>query len=321
VAAVYGDANSSAYDYPNLKYYLDQVNIMTYDMWNNQNTVWLNSPLGKAAGSPSAWRTWRASSALSWAAKGVPKSILANGIPFYTWKFSNATALGQPLSGYSYATYTDALNALSAGGPYHWDDSAKAPYVTYTSGGVNYLITYDDTNSVKAKVQRTKDDGIGGIMIYELWSGWLPSQPAGKRDPLLQAVKRAVASLGGLPFMAQPARGDAAVAEPSADPAVPATFGLAQNFPNPFNPITTINFQVPVAATVTIKIYSMIGQEVATLVEGKLEAGTHSILWDSRNSDGESMASGVYLYRMVAVPVDGSTAQAYTSLRKLTLLK
>ncbi len=323
VAAVYGDANSSAYDYPNLKYYLDQVNIMTYDMWNNQNTVWLNSPLGKAAGSPSAWRTWRVSSALSWAAKGVPKSILSNGIPFYSWKFSNATALGQPLSGYTYATYSDAVNALKAGGAYHWDDSAKAPYVTYTSGGVNYLITYDDSNSVKYKVQRTKDDGIGGIMIYELWSGWLASNPAGGRDPLLQAVKRAVGALASVPAAAQSSGStqEAPVGDPHSATGVPATFGLNPNFPNPFNPTTTITYQLPVSASVTIKIYDMLGREIVSLVDGVMDAGNHATVWDSRNAAGESVASGVYIYRMTATPLDASAAQGFSSTRKLMLMK
>ncbi len=201
-AAVYGDANSSAYDYPNLKNYLDQVNVMTYDMWNNQNTAWLNSPLSKPVGSPNNWRTWRTSSALSWAARGVPKSILSDGIPFYSWRFTGVTGLGQPLGGTSYAEYSDAVNALNTGGTYHWDDSAKAPYVTYTnaSNGVNYMITYDDTNSIRYKVQRVKDDGIGGIMIYGLWDGWLNSAPAGKKDILLQAIKAAVGGTIVLPL-------------------------------------------------------------------------------------------------------------------------
>lgn len=192
--AVYGDY-SSKYNVADLNTYVDQVNCMTYDMWNNQGTVWIDSPLGKKVGSPAAWRTWRVNSALSWAKVGVQKSRLANGIPFYSWRFSNVTALGQPLAGYSYAIYKDAVNALALpGAVYHWDDSAKAPYVTYTQNGTNYLISYDDTMSVRYKVERIKSDGMGGVMIYGLWDGWLSGNPVGQRDPLLQAVKRALTS-------------------------------------------------------------------------------------------------------------------------------
>jgi len=75
----------------------------------------------------------------------------------------------------------------------------------------------------------------------------------------------------------------------------PTTLLLGQNYPNPFNPTTNIAFTLPEAARVTLKVYNSLGQEVTTLVDGNMDAGTHSVVWD-----GSRLASGVYFYRMQA---------------------
>ena len=81
----------------------------------------------------------------------------------------------------------------------------------------------------------------------------------------------------------------------------PRTFGLHQNVPNPFNPATTIAYDVPGGgADVSIRIYDVTGRVVRTLVDEHRPAGTHEVGWDGRNDAGVSVASGVYLYRMVA---------------------
>jgi photosystem II stability/assembly factor-like uncharacterized protein len=71
---------------------------------------------------------------------------------------------------------------------------------------------------------------------------------------------------------------------------------LYQNYPNPFNPVTTIEFYLPKTSDVTLKIYNILGEEVATLVSDRLNAGTHQYEW----SRSAGMASGVYLYRLEA---------------------
>ncbi|MGA9117778.1 MAG: T9SS type A sorting domain-containing protein [Bacteroidota bacterium] len=75
----------------------------------------------------------------------------------------------------------------------------------------------------------------------------------------------------------------------------PAGFQLSPNFPNPFNPSTRIIFFVPTAETVSVKVYSITGQEIETLVEGAVPAGKHDLNWDATG-----LASGVYLCRMQA---------------------
>ena len=93
------------------------------------------------------------------------------------------------------------------------------------------------------------------------------------------------------------------------------------NFPNPFNPTTTIGYQVPVAARVTIKIYDMIGRETATLADETVDAGAYSVVWDSKDAEGRSAASGMYIYRMLAVPLDASAQPVFSVAKKLMLMK
>jgi hypothetical protein len=88
----------------------------------------------------------------------------------------------------------------------------------------------------------------------------------------------------------------------------PESFALMQNYPNPFNPTTVITFQLPVVSNVTLKIYDMLGREVQTLINGRQEAGLHSVTFNARN-----LASGVYLYRLQA----GSNCET----KKFVLLK
>jgi photosystem II stability/assembly factor-like uncharacterized protein len=103
------------------------------------------------------------------------------------------------------------------------------------------------------------------------------------------------------------------------DRGIPTFFALDQNYPNPFNPTTTIQFALPVNASVSLKIYNLLGQEVATLVDESRQAGYHELQWNGRNQYGSNVATGVYFYRIEAKPADGG--QPFTSLKKMLLLK
>ncbi len=89
---------------------------------------------------------------------------------------------------------------------------------------------------------------------------------------------------------------------------IPEKFSLSQNYPNPFNPSTDISFSVPQSGEVTLKIYDLLGREVATLINKELNAGTYSTKFEAGN-----LASGVYIYRL--------SARNFSSTKKMVLLK
>jgi hypothetical protein len=88
----------------------------------------------------------------------------------------------------------------------------------------------------------------------------------------------------------------------------PSTYNLGQNYPNPFNPSTAIRFDLPLRSFVTLKVYDMIGREVATLVNGFQEAGSHEIKFDA-----SGLPSGIYFYRI--------STDKFTETKKLVLIK
>ena len=79
---------------------------------------------------------------------------------------------------------------------------------------------------------------------------------------------------------------------------VPTEFALHNNYPNPFNPTTTINYDLPQDGSVRLIIYDVMGREVTRLVNGFTPAGYHSVRWDARNKMGENVSAGVYFYHL-----------------------
>ena len=93
----------------------------------------------------------------------------------------------------------------------------------------------------------------------------------------------------------------------------PAEFALDQNYPNPFNPSTKIAFRLAVDSKVSLKVFDILGQEVATLVNANLGVGGHSV-----DFDASSLNSGVYLYRIEATGIDGTN---FVDVKKMILTK
>jgi len=97
------------------------------------------------------------------------------------------------------------------------------------------------------------------------------------------------------------------------DVTVPDVFALEQNYPNPFNPSTKIDFSLAVDSKVSLKVFDVLGQEVATLINSDLVAGAHNV-----DFDASSLNSGVYFYRIEATGIDGTN---FTNVKKMILTK
>jgi len=99
----------------------------------------------------------------------------------------------------------------------------------------------------------------------------------------------------------------ASVEEREAD-FIPGKLALRQNYPNPFNPNTTFEFSVPYSAHVTLKVFDLLGRDIATIVSQRLEAGTFVVHWTPSN-----LTSGIYFYRL--------QTGTFTETKKLVLLR
>lgn len=96
-------------------------------------------------------------------------------------------------------------------------------------------------------------------------------------------------------------------------PAVPIVYALNQNYPNPFNPATEIKYSIPEAGHVKISIFNVLGQNVRNLVDEDKSVGDYSVVWNGKDAYGETVASGIYFYRI--------KASEFTETRRMLLLK
>ncbi len=94
---------------------------------------------------------------------------------------------------------------------------------------------------------------------------------------------------------------------------MPENYYLAQNYPNPFNPSTNISFGMKKEGNAKITVFNLIGQKITDIVNGKFSAGNHVVEWDGKNSNGNSVSSGIYFYRM--------ETEEYAQTRKMIILK
>ncbi len=101
--------------------------------------------------------------------------------------------------------------------------------------------------------------------------------------------------------------------EVTANVNIPATFSLKQNYPNPFNPTTKIDFSLATDSKVSVKVFDILGREIATLLNSNMAAGNHTINFNATN-----LQSGVYFYRLQA---QGNNGKDFTSIKKMILMK
>lgn len=277
------------FDYNNLTGYVDWYNVMCYDFVGSWCTYsGHDSPLYfNSRGDPNQAGADSDAIVYNHVSRGIPQSKLVMGLPFYSDLFY-ASGLYKKLSSSTTTNpyYQDVMDSLNHGWKYTWDNASEVPWLE--NAAQTQFITFEDTNSVKLKVQYASRQQLGGIMIWEL------SQDIyNGGQPLLEAINAAVRNL-------------TAVAAPSL--VVVSNYKLYDNYPNPFNPATKIDFDLPSVARVTLKIYDVLGREVAKLVDGQRMPGKYEV-----GFDGGKFPSGVYFYTF--------TSNGFSQTKKMLLLK
>jgi len=183
---------------------------MTYDMsgaWPGWVT-WHNAPIysgGYTFPSTGGPVPSAEGSVAAYVGAGVPAGKVGIGIDFYgyVWAGGDGTPTGgatAPRQAYTTAptvtgnvSYADIVATYYQASLRHWDADAQAVYLSIdqTGSANDKFISYDDEQTAQAKVAYVRSRGIGGMIIWELSGGYRPSQPAGQRDPLLQALRQA----------------------------------------------------------------------------------------------------------------------------------
>ena len=262
---------SNAYDWSVMKDILDWVGVMTYDFYGSWTTkVGPNSPLyGNFTQTDQGWVV---NSVESYRSKGVANSKLLIGTAFYGWQFNGSSMYGSGV-GTAQKGYNTIVPLVQSGWTRSWDAVGHVPYLT--NSAQTSVISYDDSVSIGEKMTYVKNQGLGGTIIWALGQDYSSTG----QQPLLRAV---AAGLGLITRV-----------EKSSAGTMPQSFELEQNYPNPFNPSTAISFQLSAVSSVTLKVYDVLGKEVAVLVQGEQDAGRYTVHFDASR-----LSSGAYLYRL-----------------------
>lgn len=177
--------------------HLDQFNVMTYDMagaWDGWQSWHASALTGAGGNTPSSVET----SVDFYRRSGVRRSKLGIGIPFYGNCWRGVTQPrqfgGTFVTSDNVMSYRNIVEGYYSPGLRTWDAEAQAPYLGSAAPiGVQQcnFISYDDAQSIAAKGAFARANGLGGTIVWTLSQGYLPSLPAGQRDPLVQAIKTA----------------------------------------------------------------------------------------------------------------------------------
>jgi chitinase len=257
-------------DFNALMPYINWFAAMTYDFYGSwSSTTGHNAPLYAPANSDGC-----ISDGLAYlrSTRNIPAEKLLLGLPFYGKLFNGTATLYSPYTPnqVSYLGYTDivSLQKNQPGWIYTWDAVSHVPYLSNTS--LPGIITFDDSASLAGKCSYALQNKLAGVMIWEI-----TQDVSGSAQPLMRAVADAMSS---------PASGIA-----RDHPPVVASRLLLDNYPNPFNPQTTIDYAVPESGHVRLSVFDLLGREVSILVNEFRPSGSYSIRFDGRNQ-----ASGVY---------------------------
>ncbi len=197
-----------------------------------------------------------------------------------------------------------------------------------TAAGQAYQLPFASTgNTIELTVANTASTPLTGVKVTAAEiPPWLKFTSTEQRIALLKAQQEMAASFTfavektapvqknqTLKFIITAPSGEQWTKEIMVAVAAPEKFEVYQNFPNPFNPTTAISYQLSAVSRVSLTVYNLLGQEVASLVDGDRLAGYHQEMWDATRC-----ASGVYVYRLIATDERGSKQVAR---KRMVLLK
>lgn len=257
MVAVASNWSGQWHDYAALSQFVDWFNLMAYDFHGSWTThAGHNAPLF----APSTDYDGSAHQGVLYLRnqRRIPQEKIHLGMPFYG-KECNATRLYGPSSNWTDLEYASIVPRLNSGWDYFWDEVAKAPYLLNTAR--TKFVTFDDSLSLTGKCDYVKQNGLGGVMIWALGQDVFNNT-----QPLLEAVGRAMAS------------GTEVAAE---ERELVKNFALLNNYPNPFNPATTITFTLAREAPIKLSVYSLTGELITILQEGIATKGNHAITWEA----------------------------------------
>jgi chitinase len=274
------------FDYTALKEYVDYFECMSYDFhgsWTDHSGH--NSPLYAPATDPEG----SVDTGFNYLhnTRGIPKDQLLIGMPFYGREFNSSQLYGPSSGSENEYGYGEIQPMIGNGWDYFWDDFSKVPYLINSEQ--TKLISYDDTMSIRLKCEYAIEKDVAGVMIWALGHDLI-----GNDTPLLETVGKKMKSVTRLQSNA-------------IDHSLSSI--LHNNYPNPFNTVTMINYQLFTNSDVELSVYNLLGQKVATLVNEFKPAGQHQVQWDA-----SGFSSGVYAYRLM-------TEDGFSDTKKLLLLK
>jgi len=164
------------------------------------------------------------------------------------------------------------------------------------AAATNYTLTDGNNNTVVFRTNFSDADYIGTAIPTQLLNVYAI---ATRYDATVQLTSRSQNDLDGVA---------------NNDPTTPAAMNqLTGNYPNPFNPQTTIRYNLKNSSPVTVEIYNVLGQKVRTLVSESKAAGSHSVAWDGTDDSHRKVSSGIYFYKM--------KAGTYSDTKKMVLMK
>ena len=285
--AVPADASEGQFfEFEKMVNYVDWFGVMAYDFYGSwSSTSGPNAPLYKVRQNTEG----SGSSAVQYmnVTRKVPKNKLVFGIPLYGKEF-NTSGWYKPFTGdVTEYTYADIMSMVESGKwIYNWDNVAEVPF--YVNNDSTKLITFDDTASIRAKVEFSMQQQLAGVMIWALGQDLYEDS-----QPLLEDVGKTVKELTYIS---------------SASPNLISNYKLFNNYPNPFNPSTKIRFSVPKEGVVKLIVYDILGREVGVLFNKEVMPGTYEITFN-----GSNLSSGMYLYSLLA--------EGYRVTKKMLLVK